>query len=125
MAKLFLLFTVTTSIEMYLLFTVSGFIGPMGTVALIMITGAAGAWLAKREGFAVLRQLGGHMKEGKVGQGIAEGALVLAGSMLLLTPGLLTDITGFLFIVPWTRRRIAPYVVTWFLRTFQITAWTG
>ena len=57
MLKLFLLFTVTTSVELFLLIKIGEHIGALATVGIILTTGAIGSWLAKREGLGVLKKL--------------------------------------------------------------------
>jgi UPF0716 protein FxsA len=119
--KLLLAFTVIPAVELYLLVSVGQWIGPLATVLLIVLTGLVGAALAKREGMSVLNQLRGDLGRGiPPAAHLVEGAMVLAGGLLLLTPGLLTDLTGFLLILPPSRRSVAPMVVRWLLNRFDI-----
>ncbi len=115
MWKLFLLFTVVPAIELFLLLQMGSFLGPMPTFLFVLGTGILGAWLAKREGFAVLRQLQQDLGKGlPPATRLVEGALVLAGGMLLITPGVLTDLTGILLLMPPVRRSLAPRLVARF-----------
>lgn len=110
--RLILLFTVVPALELFLLLQLGAWLGPWQTFAIVVVTGTAGAWLAKREGLGVLTQLSQEARQGiPPGARLAEGALVLAGGLLLITPGVLTDLTGFLLIFPPTRRWLAPRVV--------------
>lgn len=119
--KLLIAFTVIPALELYLLVSVGQVIGPLATVGIIVLTGLVGAAMAKREGLAVLTQLRGDLSHGlPPASHLVEGAMVLAGGLLLLTPGLLTDCSGFLLILPVTRRRMAPLVTAWLLRRFDI-----
>jgi UPF0716 protein FxsA len=112
MWRLVLLFTVVPALELALLLQIGAWLGPWQTFAIVVVTGTVGAWLAKREGFGVMRQLREELSEGiPPGSRIAEGVLVFAGGLLLVTPGVMTDIAGFLFIAPPTRRWLAPRVV--------------
>jgi UPF0716 protein FxsA len=109
---LLLMFTVFPAVEIFLLLQMGAAFGPLTTFAFVLLTGVLGAWLAKREGFAVLAKLSDEMRTGlPPGPRIAEGALVLVGGVLLITPGVLTDLTGILLIFPPTRRFLAPRVV--------------
>lgn len=109
---LFLLFTVVPAVELFILVNLGQVIGATATVAIIVITGVLGAWLAKREGAAVIRQLGQDLKSGlPPASRVMEGVLVLVGAVLLVTPGILTDITGFSLIIPASRALIAPVVL--------------
>ncbi|MEQ1505088.1 MAG: FxsA family protein, partial [Myxococcota bacterium] len=106
---LVLLFTVVPALELYLLLQIGSWIGPTPTFLMLLVTGVAGAWLAKREGFALLGQLSAELQRGlPPGDRVVEGVLVLVGGLLLITPGVLTDVAGVLLIVRPTRRWLAP-----------------
>ncbi len=116
-ARLLLLFTVVPALELYLLIRIGEWIGAVETVLIILITGSIGAWLAKREGLEVVRTLQQDTLQGiPPGDRIVEGLLVLVGGVLLITPGVLTDLTGFLLIMPPSRRFLAPRVKDWATR---------
>jgi len=112
--KLAGLFIAIPTIELIILLFVGSYLGPLPTTVIIVVTGFTGAWLAKREGTGVLRQLSADLGKGiPPATRITEGVLVLAGGLFLLTPGILTDLAGFLFIVPWSRRQLAPILLRW------------
>ncbi|HJN73392.1 MAG TPA: FxsA family protein [Myxococcota bacterium] len=126
MLKLFLLFTVTTSVELFLLIKIGEHIGALATVGIILTTGAIGSWLAKREGLGVLKKLETESRAGfPSGNRIVEGLLILVGCVLLVTPGVLTDAFGFALLIPFTRERMAPHVKRYLLKKFGMTAVTG
>jgi UPF0716 protein FxsA len=105
---LFLLFTVVPVLELWLLIRIGGEIGALPTIALLLVTGLAGAWLAKREGRRVLQGWRRAVAEGRMPEeGILSGALVLAGGVLLVSPGVLTDVLGLALLFPPTRRLAA------------------
>jgi UPF0716 protein FxsA len=107
--RLLLLFTVVPAVELFVLLQLGSLLGPTPTFLIILVTGLAGAWLAKREGLGVLRDLQGELGRGlPPGDRLMEGALVVVGGLLLITPGVFTDLTGFLLIAPWSRRWLAP-----------------
>ena len=109
MLRLFLLFTIVPTLDLFLLLQIGAWLGPTNTLLVVLLTGLLGAWLAKREGLGLLRQLMQELSQGiPPGVRLMEGALVLAGGLLLITPGVVTDLTGFLIIMPPIRRRIAP-----------------
>ena len=110
--KLILLFTVVPALELYVLLQLGSLFGPTPTFLLILVTGIVGASLAKREGLGVLRQLQEELSTGLPGgPRIMEAVLVVVGGLLLVTPGVLTDLTGFALIAPPTRRFLAPRVL--------------
>ena len=114
---LLLLFTVVPAVELYLLIQLGQWIGALQTVAIIVGTGLLGAALAKREGLAVVRQLHQDTLNGvPPTDRLMEGVLVLLGGAFLITPGVITDLTGFLLIAPPTRRWLVPRVKAWAAR---------
>ena len=109
--KLLLLFTVVPLVELYLLLFIGDFLGLLPTVAIVLVTGVLGAWLAKREGFRVYRKWQEALAEYRMPEeGVLGGLLVLVGGVLLVTPGVLTDITGLLLLIPPSRRVIAAFM---------------
>lgn len=116
MWKLLIVFTVMPVLEMIIFYQLGTRVGLLPTVGLILITGVLGAWLAKREGLSVLGQIRDGLRRGLPPAGpIAEAGLVVAGGLLLITPGTLTDLMGFTLIFPPTRRLLAPFVLSWVL----------
>ncbi|MCB9759166.1 MAG: FxsA family protein [Alphaproteobacteria bacterium] len=119
--KLFLAFTIIPAVELYLLIRIGEVLGPALTVLLILVTGAVGASLAKREGFSVLRRIQDESRAGfPSGDRIVEGLLVVIGGLLLVTPGVMTDAAGLTLIAPPTRRWLAPRVKAWLLARVQV-----
>jgi UPF0716 protein FxsA len=105
---LFLAFTVVPLLELYLLIGIGRQAGVLPTLGMVLVSGVLGAWLAKREGRRVLRSWRAATSQGRLPEdGILSGALVLVGGVLLVTPGVLTDVVGFLLLIPPTRRFIA------------------
>jgi len=90
--------------EIALIVAVGTVIGGWQTIALLLVESALGAYLVKREGRRSWRALRVALNTGQMpGLELADAALVLIGGTLLLTPGFLTDIVGFFFILPFTR----------------------
>jgi len=105
--RLVVVFTIVPLIEVLLLLEVGSAIGTLNTILLIVLTGILGAYLMRLQGFAVLRKI-----QRDIGQGIppanhiVQGGIILAGGILLLTPGFFTDAIGFLLLIPQSRRYI-------------------
>ncbi|MFW5921071.1 MAG: FxsA family protein [Polyangiales bacterium] len=111
MGKLLLLFTAVPLVELYLLLLVGSLLGFWPTVGIVLLTGMVGAWLAKSEGLRVLRRWQAALGEGRVPEeGVLDGLLVLVGGVLLVTPGVLTDVLGLALLVSPSRRAIARVV---------------
>jgi UPF0716 protein FxsA len=113
---LVLLFVVVPVAEIYLLIQVGQVIGGWWTVLLLLGSGFLGGYLVKREGARAWRALQTALAERRMpARELADGALVLVGGTLLLTPGFLTDAAGLACILPVTRplmRRALTRIVT-------------
>jgi UPF0716 protein FxsA len=108
---LLVLFTVVPLVELYLLLFIGDLMGFWPTVGLVLLTGVIGATLAKLEGLRVLAQWQSALAEGRVPEaGVLDGLLVLVGGVLLVTPGVLTDVFGFALLLPPTRRVVARFL---------------
>jgi UPF0716 protein FxsA len=114
---LLLLFLLVPLLEIYLLIVVGGMIGALPTVALVVLTAVVGAALARHQGLATLQRLQETLARGEAPAfEMLEGALLLVGALLLLTPGFFTDALGFVCLLPPTRRRLS----LWFLKRFMV-----
>ena len=100
----FLALLVVPVAEIALIVAVGRVIGGWQTIGLLLVESALGAYLVKREGRSSWQALQAALNTGQMpGRELADAALVLIGGTLLLTPGFLTDIIGFFFILPLTR----------------------
>lgn len=127
--RLLLLFIVVPLIELYLLIEVGSRIGAATTVILIALTGGVGALLARMQGFKVLVQIRERLAQGRLpADELLSGGLVLAGGLLLVTPGLLTDAVGLALLLPFVRLRVVEWVKDFLRRkiergSIQVVAW--
>lgn len=116
-------FVVMPVVEIYVLIRVGQVVGGWWTVLLLLLGGVVGSWLVRREGARAWRALQEALRRGAVpGREIADGALVLVGGTLLLTPGFVTDALGVLLVLPLTRpwwRRLLGQAIT---RRLLVTA---
>jgi UPF0716 protein FxsA len=113
---LFLLFILVPLVEIYFLIKVGGIIGAFPTVLVVVLTAIAGTWLLKQQGLATfLRFQQKSMQGGIPAQEMAEGLALAFGGALLLTPGFVTDVIGFLCLIPLTRRGI----IRWLMRRIK------
>nr|MBD3245607.1 membrane protein FxsA [Candidatus Omnitrophota bacterium] len=102
---LLLLFTLVPLIELALLIQIGQYIGTLNTVLLVIVTGVCGAYLARAQGFILIRDIRRELDQGIMpAERMLEGVIVLASGVVLLTPGILTDILGFLGLIPVTRQ---------------------
>jgi len=92
-------------IEIYLMIKVGGTIGAFNTIFLIFFTAVAGVFFARLEGFRALRSGFQQLVKNEMPiYEIISGAALAFAAFLLIIPGFLTDVIGFLLIIPFTRR---------------------
>ncbi len=90
--------------ELWLLIQVGQWIGVLPTVAIVIAEALLGGWLMKREGRTAWRALNASLSEGRAPtRELTDAALVLVGGVLLIFPGFLTDLLGFICLIPFTR----------------------
>ena len=105
LGRMALLFVVVPIVELMLLVKMGQVVGLLPTLALVVATGVGGAMLARAEGLRVLFQFQRELAQGRLpGRAMLDGAAVLLGGAFLLTPGVLTDLTGMALLFPPTRR---------------------
>lgn len=113
---LFALFIVVPIAELAVIIEVGSLIGPLWTVGLLLLSAVLGSWLLRREGRRAWRAFQEALAEQRVPtREVADGALVILGAALMITPGFLTDVTGMLCLFPPSRavlRRIVMSTVT-------------
>jgi UPF0716 protein FxsA len=112
---LVVLFVVLPLVELYFLIQVGQVIGAWWTIALLVADSILGAWLVKREGRRAWAALREALASGRMPhRELADGALVLIGGTLLMTPGFVSDVLGVALVLPLTRplfRRVLARVV--------------
>ena len=105
--KLFLAFTIIPIIEIYLLIEIGSMLGALTAVALVIVTGFLGAFLARMQGLQTLYRIQESLREGRMPSGeLLDALLIGIAGLVLLTPGFLTDSAGFLLLIPATRNAI-------------------
>ncbi len=101
---LFALFVGLPILEIYVIIQVGQEIGAIPTILLLVFESLLGAWIVRREGLRAWEALRGAVTTGQVpARELSDAALVLVGGTLLLTPGFVTDVFGFFFVLPFTR----------------------
>ena len=112
--RLLFLFTLVPILELYVLIEAGRQIGVAPTIAMIFVTGIAGAYLARSQGFNLVNRIQKDLNEGRVPAGeMMDGALILSGGLLLLTPGFCTDLFGFCLLTPTTRNILKLWLQKW------------
>ena len=93
-------------IEIYLMIEIGGVIGALNTIFIIFFTAITGIYFAKLEGLNTMRSALSQIKKDEIPvYEIISGATLAFAALLLIIPGFLTDIIGFLLIIPFTRKK--------------------
>ena len=104
MPLLVLLFVVLPLAELYVIIQIGGAIGVLPTLALLVVDSIVGAALARSQGRAAWERFNRALAEGRVpAREVFDGAMIILGGALLLTPGFITDVFGLLLLLPPTR----------------------
>jgi UPF0716 protein FxsA len=103
--RLVALFVLLPMVELALLIQVGRALGLFWTMAIVIATGILGAALARRQGLRAWLAIRAELRAGNVpGGALVDGLLILIGGIVLLTPGILTDLLGFALLLPGSRR---------------------
>jgi len=94
-------------IELAILFRLHGVIGLGPTILLVILTGIIGAALVRRQGIALLLKIQSEISGGNLpAPQLIDGVMILVSGAFLITPGVLTDLAGFLLLIPYVREKI-------------------
>lgn len=109
--RLLALFTLLPLAELYLIIKIGTAIGALNTVLIVVGTGVLGAWLARSQGFAVWLRIQREMNMGVFpADDMLDGLLIFFAGAVLITPGIITDVMGFVFLFPPSRAKIREWV---------------
>ena len=93
------------AIEIYLMIKIGSVIGALNTILLIFFTAITGVYFAKIAGLSTLRSGFNQLIKNEIPvYDIISGAALAFAALLLIIPGFLTDVLGFLLIIPITRK---------------------
>ncbi|MBP1968875.1 UPF0716 protein FxsA [Virgibacillus natechei] len=104
MRWLLLTLLIVSALEIGVFLWIGGLIGPLWVVLLIFLTGISGIMLAKQQGIEAWNRARISMNSGEPPtEYIIDGICIFIGAVFLFTPGFVTDIVGFMLVIPWTR----------------------
>jgi UPF0716 protein FxsA len=104
---LFFIFIVVPIAELFVIVRVAGVIGVVETIGLLILVSVLGTWLLKQQGMAAWRRLRVTLEQGRMPTDeISDGAMIMFGGALLLTPGFITDVLGLLLLFPPSRAAV-------------------
>ena len=105
MNTFFLIFIVLPALEIFFMIKIGSEIGALSTLALIFLTAILGVFFARVQGIQTLKSGLVNLYQNKVPiYELISGASIAFAAVLLIIPGFLTDLIGFILLVPFTRR---------------------
>ncbi len=126
MALLVVLFIVVPIVELYVIIQVGQLIGLWPTLALLLADALLGSFLLRHQGRGAWRRFNQALAERRFpGREVADGLMIAVGGTLLLTPGFVTDIFGFLLLIPPTRAIARRLVRTYAAHRFVVVGVGG
>jgi UPF0716 protein FxsA len=125
-ALLVALFIVVPIVELYVIIQVGQAIGVVPTLLLLLADALLGSLLLRHQGRGAWRRFNEALAERRFpGREVADGAMVVVGGTLLLTPGFVTDIVGLLLLIPPSRAILRRLLRSFFVRRFVIVGLGG
>lgn len=116
LARLFLFLTIFPLVELTLLLLLGHYTNVRTTVAFVLVTGLVGAIMLRWQGLQAWRRVQEDLAARRMPtDSLVDGLLIVVASLLLITPGVLTDFVGITLLIPWCRqwyRRLA----TWYFQ---------
>jgi UPF0716 protein FxsA len=120
-ALLVALFIVVPIVELYVIIQVGQAIGVVPTLALLLADAVLGSLLLRHQGRGAWRRFNEALNQRRFpGREVADGAMIVIGGTLLLTPGFVTDIAGLLLLIPPTRAILRRLLRGFFARRFVV-----
>lgn len=108
---LLLVFIIVPLVEIFIIVQVTGGLGLLPTIGLLILMSVIGAWLVKREGLSVVQRVQDALNGGRMPRDeLLDGAMILGGGALMLTPGFLTDLVGMSLLLPPVRAVLRPFL---------------
>jgi UPF0716 protein FxsA len=121
MGLLIALFIALPIAELYVIIRVGEVIGVLPTLALLIADAVLGAMLLRHQGRGAWRRFNEAIAERRFpGREVADGAMIVAGGTLLLTPGFITDVFGFILLVPPGRAVVRRLMWSYLGRRFMV-----
>ncbi|MDI6602375.1 MAG: FxsA family protein [Thermoanaerobacteraceae bacterium] len=114
LGRLIVLFITVPLLDLLLLIALGRYIGYLETVFIVIGIGIIGAIIAEREGLYTFRRVRDEFYKGNLPTDeLMDGVFVLVGGVMLITPGLITDVIGILCLIPQSRRYIKRFTLTY------------
>jgi UPF0716 protein FxsA len=119
--QVFLLMLLLPVVEIYILVEIGHATAPWVPFAIVTVSMLAGTTVTRHQGLRVLQRTREDMTAGRMpADSIFDAFLVLVAGLLLIFPGVLTDIVGIALLIPWTRALIKRGAKAWMRRHVEV-----
>ena len=117
---LLIIFIILPIIEISIFIQVGGIVGTFNTILIIFLTAAVGVYCVRQQGFRTFQKITVELQNQQIPvQGMFDGLVIFISGILLVTPGFLTDIMGFLGLIPQTRVFLLGIIKNLFLQRYS------
>ena len=108
---IFFILVLLANVELFVFMSLGRQIGILPTLVIIIGTGMLGAWLAKKEGSRSWRKIKAAFSTGQdPSEEVINGLCILLAGIALCIPGFISDISGFILLLPFVRRALVRYI---------------
>lgn len=122
---LFFLFVAVPFVELWLLFKLAALTSPLVAILSVVVTGVVGYWLARAQGWQTYKRIRGSIEaQENPTDPVVDGLLILVAGVLLMTPGMITDLVGFLLLIPLSRVIFRRRLIRYFSQRMQTVVMT-
>jgi len=126
LVRLLILLIVVPLAEMALLLVLARYTNIWTALLAVVVMGVAGSLLVKAQGWRTMQRIGDALRQGRLPtDSLWDAAMVCCAGVLLLTPGILTDLMAVALLIPWSRNMARRYITGWVRRHAVLQSWTG
>jgi len=122
--RLLIVFIFVPLVELFILIKVGRLVGTGNTILIVILTGILGAAFAKSQGIGIISKIRNSLNQMKIPENeLIQGLMILAGGIMLITPGFLTDLLGFSLIFPFTRKFYTNLLISYLKNKIKSGPW--
>lgn len=121
LSRLFILLVVLPLVELALLLAMGRYIGIEFTLGWVILTGLLGVAVLRFQSWQTWRNVQQSLERGELpAESLADRLMMLLAGVLLIAPGVLTDIVGLTLLIPLCRRYYRWLAMAWFRRRVEV-----
>jgi len=112
--------------ELTLLLVLARYTSIWTALLVVVVTGVAGSLLVRAQGWRTMRRITDALQQGRLPtDALFDAAMIFCAGVLLLTPGVLTDMLGIALLIPFCRRRVRQAATKWIRTHMRVQSWAG